>query len=386
MAAFFNNTTQNAMDGNIKDTPPIITVPKPEDRATLETRSAANCRAARQAGCPQGSRACRLRYVAGRRRTSDDSAAARADRRTESACAARTRVKATSLKFVVDGQERRPSALRHDSVSGQPELPAAKALQSQTATPAGDSPKPATSRRIKPSPRPHGSSFRRTKSAGAIVARMDNAQQLSRLGFLGAGRTSSARTSSMPGQTDALKVVGKTPVASRISGPMSRVTYDGSGKAAGVKIFVNGVQQDDECRGRQAQITIRTNVPLKIGQRSNSERAQRVIVARRSRLRPSVGDQLKSNNSTGTPLAVNCWPSRPTNGLDAEKNELFHWWLITLDKPYPRTATPSRDLHSKSEAAIKARGTIAHVMNEKIGRGRWPLCSSAASTTNAETR
>ena len=33
MAAFFNNTTQAVMDGNIKDTPPVLTVPLPEDRA-----------------------------------------------------------------------------------------------------------------------------------------------------------------------------------------------------------------------------------------------------------------------------------------------------------------------------------------------------------------
>src|SRR5262249_37426872 len=32
MAAFFNNTTQNAMDGNIKDTPPTVFVPKASDR------------------------------------------------------------------------------------------------------------------------------------------------------------------------------------------------------------------------------------------------------------------------------------------------------------------------------------------------------------------
>jgi hypothetical protein len=37
MAAFFNNTTQNAMDGNIKDTPPIVFVPKDEDRSRFET-------------------------------------------------------------------------------------------------------------------------------------------------------------------------------------------------------------------------------------------------------------------------------------------------------------------------------------------------------------
>ncbi|MEI9962022.1 MAG: DUF1549 domain-containing protein [Limisphaerales bacterium] len=33
LSAFFNNTTQKAMDGNIKDTPPIMVVPKPVDDA-----------------------------------------------------------------------------------------------------------------------------------------------------------------------------------------------------------------------------------------------------------------------------------------------------------------------------------------------------------------
>ena len=32
MSAFFNNTTQGAMDGNIPNTPPVIFVPRTEDR------------------------------------------------------------------------------------------------------------------------------------------------------------------------------------------------------------------------------------------------------------------------------------------------------------------------------------------------------------------
>src|SRR5271154_5007044 len=32
LSAFFNNTSQAAMDGNIKDTPPVITLPTAEDR------------------------------------------------------------------------------------------------------------------------------------------------------------------------------------------------------------------------------------------------------------------------------------------------------------------------------------------------------------------
>ena len=39
LAAFFNNTTQAAMDGNIKDTPPVIVVPQPEDRPKWEAVS-----------------------------------------------------------------------------------------------------------------------------------------------------------------------------------------------------------------------------------------------------------------------------------------------------------------------------------------------------------
>ena len=47
MAAFFNNTTQGAMDGNIKDTPPIIAVPIPADKARWEvvTKELATVRA-----------------------------------------------------------------------------------------------------------------------------------------------------------------------------------------------------------------------------------------------------------------------------------------------------------------------------------------------------
>src|SRR6185436_5877442 len=37
MSAVVNNTTQAAMDGNVKNTPPIIPVPRMEDRPRLET-------------------------------------------------------------------------------------------------------------------------------------------------------------------------------------------------------------------------------------------------------------------------------------------------------------------------------------------------------------
>src|SRR6478672_10346448 len=36
LSAFFNNITQNAMDGNVPTPPPIINVPKPEDRPRFD--------------------------------------------------------------------------------------------------------------------------------------------------------------------------------------------------------------------------------------------------------------------------------------------------------------------------------------------------------------
>ena len=65
MAAFFNNTTQAAMDGNIKDTPPVIVVPQHEDRgAVAEARPTIADRRKTDGGRPQGRRRGRVRQVA----------------------------------------------------------------------------------------------------------------------------------------------------------------------------------------------------------------------------------------------------------------------------------------------------------------------------------
>ena len=41
LSAFFNNTTQPIMDGNIKDTPPTVLVPQPDRRGTLASSATA---------------------------------------------------------------------------------------------------------------------------------------------------------------------------------------------------------------------------------------------------------------------------------------------------------------------------------------------------------
>ena len=70
LAAFFNNTTQAAMDGNIQDTPPIVFVPAPADRRPLGRRCVAELerRQARRSRTAEAGRPARVRQVARRRR------------------------------------------------------------------------------------------------------------------------------------------------------------------------------------------------------------------------------------------------------------------------------------------------------------------------------
>src|SRR5262249_47829133 len=48
----------------------------------------------------------------------------------------------------------------------------------------------------------------------------------------------------------------------------------------------------------------------------------------------------------------------------AEKNELFDWWLAALDPTYQSLAGKLSGLQQE-EVAIRSRGTVAHVMQER---------------------
>jgi hypothetical protein len=105
---------------------------------------------------------------------------------------------------------------------------------------------------------------------GAIVARMDNTKDYrgwdlwlkTRQGRHAhhqqvAGRRAEGR------QPDALQPNEWTHVV---------VAYDGSKKAAGVKVYYNGQPQPTNVAADKLKSTIRTEVPFKIGQRHTSER------------------------------------------------------------------------------------------------------------------
>jgi hypothetical protein len=140
-------------------------------------------------------------------------------------------------------------------------------------------------------------------------------------------------------------------------------TYDGSGKAAGVAIYVNGQAKATNVESDNLQNSIRTEVPFKIGQRNTSELLSGASIHDlrifTRALAPAEAESLAKATRYAS-LVVKPADQRS----DEEKDEIFGWWLATLD---PLSIEISQELAKleRERNDIQARGTIAHVMQEK---------------------
>ncbi|MBC7817684.1 MAG: DUF1549 domain-containing protein, partial [Planctomycetaceae bacterium] len=358
LAAFFNNTTQAAMDGNISNTPPIITVPKPEDREKWEAVSASL--KAMRGKLEARKKDARGEYDKWLAEAKVEQLAALVPTEGLKLHAPLNEGKGDSLKLIVDSHERTT-----EIKSGFDWVANGKVGAKAFAIKIGDHPLEV----------PEAGDFEKdqgfTASAwvkvtkrnqtGAILARMDGGSA-----YRGWDLWLQADKPGMhiinAWQTDALKVVGKTPLQPNQWSHVC-VTYDGSGKAAGVRVFVNGVQQAVDVEADQLKSTIRTNVPLTIGQRSKSERLQNVVL-QDARVYGRALANSEIEQLTRTPQAVELLAKPADKRTPQEVNELFDWWLVTLDAPF-RELNGQIAVAQQDEVAIKSRGSIAYVMNEK---------------------
>jgi hypothetical protein len=356
MAAFFNNTTQAAMDGNIKDTPPIILVPRAEDRPRWETSSkelaaiGKHIEARKQAARPEFDRWLSTAKAA-----------------TIRAAAPREGLKLhmllneggpNAVTALVDGQLR--SLMSAKPLAWQPGHVAPQAFVSQIGVPleiedAGDFDKNQAFS--------FGTWVKLTKRAqfGSIMARMDDKHDYRGWDlWLENNRVATHIISKW--DQDALKVASNTPLK---LGRWYHVfmTYDGSGKAAGVRIYVNGVAQEATAQVDRLQGTIRTSVPLKITQRHSGQGVDGVLLQDlRIYGRALTGQEVEQ--VAKVPRAA--WlAAKPADKRTAEeKNELYDWWLTSSDRPYQGLAR-KLNAFQQEESAIRARGTVTHVMQER---------------------
>jgi hypothetical protein len=328
MAAFFNNTTQAAMDGNIKDTPPIVFVP------------------------PQGERERWDTLLADLGRTRGELEARRGTARAD-------------FETWLNGST--PDSLGSSIPSEGLKLHASLSARAGDATAAG--PNPPTLEIAdagdfeKDQPFGYGAWVRlpRGGMTGAVVARMDDGHDYRGWDlWIENGRPGAHIVSKW--QDDALKVVANTELK---PGEWSHVyvAYDGSGKAAGVTVFINGVAQPTTPQADQLQGSIRTEVPLKVGQRHSTARLEGAEVhGLRLFGRALPADEVAGLVGGSLALDLLAMPAekRPAADLDT----LFDWWLGRFDEPTKALRGTLAGLQAL-EAAIRARGTVAHVMQEK---------------------
>ncbi len=355
MAAFFNNTTQNAMDGNVPNTPPIITVPTEADRPRF---------AALQAEVLGAQTAKDSRKAAARPEFDEWLAKATPEALSEGATpkdlhlhAALNEGQGKVAKFVVNGESR--DVTLNDSATWTAGVSAAQGLQVQGA--ACDLDDVGDFEKDQPLTLAAWVKLQPNDSSGAIASRMDKPTEHRGWDFWVQGRRIGMHiVSNWP--EDALKVVAQAQVNGNEWTHVA-VTYDGSNKAAGVKIYYNGQLQKNNVENNKLKGSIKTSVPFRIGSRSSGEPLaaagiQDLRLYKRVLPPAEVAAIAKIAKFSG--ILAKAADQRTV----AETNELFPWWLDALDKPWQELGE-KLDALDREQNEIKSRGTIAHVMNEK---------------------
>ena len=358
LSAFFNNTTQPVMDGNVPNTPPVIPVPRAEDRERFASLPA-EIAAAQQ-------RVDEVR-TAERARFDEIVSTWSADERLDA-------IPSEGLALHVPlGEGAGPAAALR--IDGQPRLriapaplrwapghvaPAALELADDSVLTVGD----VAGDWDRDSSFSYGAWIFLTQDnvGGAVFAKMD--ESAAHRGFdlwLEGNKIGAHLIHAWP--DDAIKVVSRDPL------PANRwhhvfITYDGSGGEAGLQIFLNGQPQTNRiAHAARLEGTLVSDVPLRIGARSEGSiptgtRVQDVRLYDRQ-LSPEEIVTLATNTRTAYLLALPAASRSPE-----QTEELFAGWLPSGSPDYTAAQATLVTLQAE-EAAIRAAGTIAHVMSER---------------------
>ncbi len=359
LSAFFNNTTQAPMDGNVKDTAPVIVVPKPEDRM-------------------------RWAALAGDRKTADAQIAARkvAARPLFASWlatpgAAKTitgAIATTGLAFhapLDEGQGKTVAA----TLNGQAVTLAATGANEPAWSPGHLAPKAFQRKMGSAIAVPSAGDWEKNQSFsyaawinlpmnganGSILSRMDDQHDFRGWDmWIENNKIATHIISKWP--TDALKVITRDAIT---PGEWHHVcvTYNGGANKNAVAIYVDGALKMTDVAADMLKGTIKTEVPFKIGQRNTTSGIENA----------AIQDVRLYNRALSPDEATHLAPATRASYLaartapaltDNEINELFAWWLADRDVDY-RALQARRVALDREDAEIRKRGTVAHIAHEK---------------------
>lgn len=357
LAAFFNNTTQNPMDGNIKDTPPIIPVPLAEDRdrwnlldaEIQETQTQLNARRdAARSDFETWTKAPETKSYFQNYRSPNDALLFHAPLDDG---------EGGTLHYATENQIR--SLHLPKGTKWQKGIISPKGWVNQNeAVPefnnAGDF------ERDKPFSIALWIKLAGPRQGGSVVARMNEAD-----GYRGwdvwleQGKVGTHLVNRWP--DNAIKALTRDPLPPKQWNHVV-INYNGSSKAEGVKIFVNGVPQVVEPSTNTLSETLHTDVPLKIGQRNASDKTpgtgvQDLRIYGRELDLPEISALVRDTRIAFLATAAD-------DRAESETQELFDWYLGQKDDTFKMLDAKSTALQNEKEE-IRRRGTIAHIMVEK---------------------
>ncbi|WP_165073035.1 DUF1553 domain-containing protein [Paludisphaera rhizosphaerae] len=323
LSAFFNNVTQPAYDGNVKDSSPIEPVPRPEDARRwgelpgliTAANEALNTRAKAARGEFDGWLAPQTaETIAAMLPTKDQ----------------------TLVVGLPDRGEGMPRVAFESAEAGDFEKDRGFSYGAWIKLPAKG-------------------------STGSVVARMDDPKTHRGWDLWIDGRKVGTHIiNTWP--NDALRVMTADDVPADVWTHVL-VTYDGSGKGAGVKIYVDGQEKPARITSDKLKGTIRTSVPLKVGRRNVGGVLAGVGIAEvRVHARALSADEAADLAGLGRAWALLAKPADRRTA--AETDAVFAWWLANRD-PSSRDLRAGLAALDKEREAIKERGTVAYVMKEK---------------------
>lgn len=353
MAAFFNNTTQAAKDGNIKDTPPILPVPLREDRPRLEelkgliAETRQKIEARKQSAGPN--------YQEWLASASPETLNATLPEKDLYLQAELNEGQGQTVKVKLNQQTRdvplAASAAWRDGLTSKALSVQGQAIELKDA---GDF------QATQPMTLSAWINVPASDGYGAICARMDRGNSYRGWDFWIQRRQIGMHiVNSWP--DNGLKVVG-TPQVPANQWVHVAVTYDGSQKAAGVKVYYDGKPQAVSVENDKLNGTIQTAVPFKVGQRSDGEAFTGSISDLRiyqRALSASEVEALAKLSQYRTILA-----KADKDRTPQEKDQFYNFWLESFDETY-KTGKEQLAGFEREQSDILARGTIAHVMQEK---------------------
>ncbi|MFO0945184.1 MAG: DUF1553 domain-containing protein [Planctomycetota bacterium] len=355
MAAFFNNTTQGAMDLNIKDTPPVVFVPDGSDRQRFAKIDAMLNQAKQELE----------QHDAGARGAFD------AWRTTVSPAEFSERVPTEGQVFHAPLSEGADGAQGKLATGGESLTltataawePGFVANHAYKATPglvlshatAGDFEKDqafTAGAWVK---------LPADNASGSILARMDedDAHRGWDLWVEG-GRIGSHIIHRWP--EDALKVISKQKLKGGIWHHVMLV-HAGNGKADGLSIYIDGKKQEVDVAADALKSTIKTSTPLKFAQRSRGARIDNLTLQDVRLYNRAIAAKEVANLAAAT-RAVYLTAKPAEQRSPQETDELFKYWLTTVDPVHRRLEDKVTRFRTVREFMEK-RGTVAHVMQEK---------------------